>query len=155
MTDPPRELLGGLRPIPTYRDHPAATPRDVEGIDPAGTPRLVPVATSTEPVLVLFLSSGCAGCRDLWEGTAELRRALPAHVRLLIVTPDEGPEDRGAVARLAPADTDVVMSSRAYVDFKVAGPPFLSLVEEGQVCTEAVAWGVAETARAALAALHA
>jgi hypothetical protein len=149
----PAEIARRSRPIPTYRDHPATSPIDIDGVTPAGTRLAVAVVGLTDPVLLLFLSASCLGCRDLWDGTPELRQALPERVRIVIVTKGIDQEDASAIADLAPADTEVVMSSDAYRDYRVGGPPFLVVVEGGEVRTEGVAWGVGETARATREAL--
>lgn len=156
MNDPPpAEFLRRLRPIPTYRDHPATSPIDVEGVDPAGEPAHIPVVGCPGPNLLLFLSSTCLGCRDLWEGTVELGRSIPPGVRITIVTKGPEHEDRGSIVALAPPGTRTVMSSQAFDDYRVGGPPFLVLVTGNEVLTEGVAWGVEETARAARHALEA
>jgi hypothetical protein len=177
----PPGLLGRLRPIPTYRDHPATTGCDIEGVDPAGARRSIGIVDSGEPVFLLFLSSSCEGCRDLWEGIDELRHALGPRMRVVVVTRGPGQEDATTVARLATSvsasglasglasSTDlgahgsgdgpghraaeVVMSSQAYLDYGVGGPPFYALTLGREVRTEGVAWGVSETAASALRAL--
>lgn len=155
MTDPtPAEILRRARPIPTYRDHPATSPVDIEGVSPSGDPARVAIVGSDEPVLLLFLSSSCLGCRDLWEGTAELTGSLPEGIRLILVTKGPEKEDADAVAALAPPGTATVMSSKAYRDYQVAGPPFLVVVVGPQVRTEGVAWGITETVRATREALE-
>ena len=175
MTDQvpaPPELLGRLRPIPTYRDHPATTGCDIEGVDPAGARRSVGIVASGEPVFLLFLSSSCQGCRDLWEGMDELRHALGPRVRVVVVTRGPEQEDAATVARLSAATgsgahgsgnesgdgsglgaAEVVMSSQAYLDYGVGGPPFYALTLGREVRTEGVAWGVSETAASVLRAL--
>ena len=155
MNDPPpAEILRRARPIPTYRDHPASSPVDVTGVDPSGAPVHVPILGNAEPVLLLFLSAGCLGCRDLWEGTDDLRRFIPEGIRIVIVVKGPEHEDAAAIAALAPADVATVMSSQAYLDYRVGGPPFLVLVTGHEVLTEGVAWGIEETARAARHALE-
>jgi len=180
----PPELLGRLRPIPTYRDHPATTGCDIEGVDPAGARRSIGIVDSGEPVFLLFLSSSCQGCRDLWEGVDELLHALGSRVRVVVVTRGPEHEDAAMVARLAaaaaaglasPSDpeaygsghgsvhgsghgsglgaAEVVMSSQAYLDYGVGGPPFYALTLGREVRTEGVAWGVSETAASVLRAL--
>ena len=181
MTDQvpaPPGLLGRLRPIPTYRDHPATTGCDIEGVDPAGARRSIGIVDSGEPVFLLFLSSSCEGCRDLWEGIDELRHALGPRVRVVVVTRGPEQEDAATVARLSAASwlasstdlgahgsahgsgdgpghraAEVVMSSQAYLDYGVGGPPFYALTLGREVRTEGVAWGVSETAASALRAL--
>jgi hypothetical protein len=179
----PPELLGRLRPIPTYRDHPATTGCDIEGVDLAGARRSIGIVDSGEPVFLLFLSSSCQGCRDLWEGVDELRHALGPRVRVVVVTRGPEHEDAAMVARLAAASSglaspsdpgahgsgigsgpgsgdgsghgaaQVVMSSQAYFDYRVGGPPFYALTLGREVRTEGVAWGVSETAASVLGAL--
>ena len=149
MNDPrSAEFLRRLRPIPTYRDHPATSPVDIEGVDPTGAPVHVPIVGNAEPVLLLFLSAACLGCHDLWDGTEELRRSIPEGVRIVIVAKGPEQEDAGAIRALAPPGTPTVMSSQAYRDYRVGGPPFLVVVTGHEVVTEGVAWGVDETGRA-------
>jgi hypothetical protein len=156
---PPAEILRRVRPIPTYRDHPATAPVDIEGVDLKGVPVHVPIVGSAdvgsaEPVLLLFLSADCLGCRDLWDGTEELRRSIPQGVRIVIVARGPEQEDAEAILPLAPPGTPTVRSSQAYRDYRVGGPPFLVLVTASAVLTEGVAWGVEETARATRQALE-
>jgi hypothetical protein len=162
VTDPapvPAEVLRRARPIPTYRDHPATVGHDLVGVDPSGAPRSVRIEAGAEPVCVLFLSSSCQGCRDLWEGMGALGRALgPPGVRVVVVTRGPEVEDAAAVARLAGSGgvggaTEVVMSSQAYLDYGVAGPPFYAVTVGREVRTEGLAWGVSETAEAVRVAL--
>jgi hypothetical protein len=155
VNDPsPAEILRRARPIPTYQDHPATSPVDIEGVTPGGARLRLTVVDSIDPVLLVFVSSSCLGCRDLWEGTAELRSLLPEEVRLVLVTKGPETEDAGAIATLDPGDIPIVMSSQAYRDYRVVGPPFLAVVAHGAVRTEGVAWGIAETVRATRQALE-
>ena len=159
MTEPPAEILRRLRPIPTYVDRPTTRPRDVVGVGPDGRTRVVGVEHAAEPVLLLFLSAGCLGCRDLWEGLTGLHAGLAGAARLVALTKDPGEEDPGAIAALAGADVapwgiEVVMSSQAFRDYRVGGPPFLAVVRADAVLTESVAWGLEQTLRTALGALR-
>jgi hypothetical protein len=115
----------------------------------------IAIVGSAEPTLLLFLSSSCLGCRDLWEGTSELRGSLPDEVRIVIVTKGTEHEDVVAIGALAPPGVITVMSSQAYSDYRVGGPPFLVLADGHEVRTEGVAWGVGETARTVGDALEA
>jgi hypothetical protein len=121
-------------------------------MDPDGTARTIALVGTTEPVLLLFLSAACLGCQDLWHGTAELRAALPG-VRVVLVTRGPEAEDRAAIAELAPAGVETLMSSAAFEHYRVLGPPFLVVVAGPEVKTEGVAWGIAETVRATRHAL--
>jgi hypothetical protein len=150
---PPAEILGRLRPIPTYRDHPATTACDIAGVSLSGMPSSLKVVGSAVPLLLLFLSSECQGCRDLWEGIEQLGTSIPDGVRVVVLTHGPEREDAQVVTTLAPTGTEVVMSSQAYADYRVAGPPFLVVVAGDVVRTEGVAWGIHETAQAVRAAL--
>jgi len=151
---PPAELLARLRPIPTYRDHPATSPHDVVGVTPDGQPIEMQLVGPVEPTLLLFLSSSCLGCQDLWLGLEELATVIPSDVRIVVITRGPESESAGAVAELAQPGTTVAMSTQAYADYRVAGPPFLAVVAGGVVKTEGVAWGIEETGRATRAAFE-
>jgi hypothetical protein len=149
----PPEILRRLRPIPTYLDHPATVGCNIAGVDPAGNQRAISVLTSEQPVLLLFLSSDCLGCLDFWEGAGALSDLLGPGVRVAIMTRDPDKEDAVAVGELAnrlhgrTSNIDVIMSSGAFDDYGVAGPPFYALALGAEVRTEGVAWGVTETAK--------
>ncbi len=159
MTEPPADIVRRLRPIPTSSGRPTTTPRDVVGVAPDGTARRIEVVEAAAPILLLFLSAGCLGCRDLWEGLAELQAGLVGRARLAVVTKSPGDESAEAITALAgdaPATLgiDLVMSTAAFRDYRVAGPPFLSVAAADAVRTEGVAWGVEQTLLTALAGLH-
>jgi hypothetical protein len=152
---PPADLLRRLRPIPTYRDHPATSPHDVAGQSPEGEAITLELVGSERATLLIFLSTTCLGCQDLWEGTDEIRAGLPKDVDLVLVTRGAEAEDAAAVAGLAPMGVTTVMSSPAFAEYRVGGPPFLVVVAGSKVATEGVAWGIEETVRATRAALEA
>ena len=158
MSEPPAEILRRLRPIPTYTDHPTTAPHDIVGVTPDGAPCSIDVVEAAAPVLLLFLSAACLGCRDLWEGLHELHAGLAGAARLVVVTRDPGeerPETITALAGDAPRTDgiDLVMSTGAYRDYRVGGPPFLSVAAAEGVHTESVAWGVEQTLQTALQGL--
>jgi hypothetical protein len=157
VTEPPADILRRLRPIPATAGPPTTPPRDVVGVSPDGADCRVEVEQAADPVLLLFLSAGCTGCRDLWEGLAELRAGLGDDARLAVVTRSPGDEDRSAIEALAgdakQLGVAVVMSSSAFRDYRVSGPPFLALAAPDAVRTESVAWGVEQTLHTALDAL--
>ena len=159
MNEPPAEILRRLQPIPTYADHPTTTPHDIVGRAPDGTPCRIAVVESAAPVLLLFLSAACLGCRDLWEGLTELHAGLAGAARLVVVTRSPGEESPEAIIALAgDAPTtpglELVMSSEAYRDYRVGGPPFLTVAAADGVRTESVAWGLEQTLRIAVGALR-
>ena len=159
MSELPAEILSRLRPIPTYTDRPTTRPHDVVGVDPGGAPCRIEVVEAAAPVLLLFLSAACLGCRDLWEGLPGLHAGLAGAARLAVVTRDPGREEPAAIAALAGDAPDalgvaVVMSTTAFTDYRVAGPPFLVVAAAHEVLTESVAWGLDQTLRISLAALR-
>jgi len=160
VSEPPAEILRRLRPVPTYTDHPTTRPHDVVGVGLDGLARRIDVEHAADPVLLLFLSAACLGCRDLWDGLARLHAGLAGAARLVVVTRSPGDEDPAAIAALAgdewaPLGIEIVMSSPAFGDYRVGGPPFLSVADADAVRTESVAWGLDQTLRTALDALRA
>ena len=96
------------------------------GVDPAGQPTDV-VLDDGRWTALLFLSSACAGCADLWAGAGTVAgedRALS----VVVVTRSPITEDRGVVASLAPPGVSVVMSDEAFRAYRVAGAPFYAVV---------------------------
>ncbi|HEX3946964.1 MAG TPA: hypothetical protein VHW47_04630, partial [Acidimicrobiales bacterium] len=151
---PPVPVLDGLVPVPTYRDRPATPVNDLAGVDLAGAPIDIRVLDTGHWTLLVFLSSGCDGCRELWTALADpAGSGLTTDETVVAVTHDPAHEDLPAVRRLAPPATApapgrVVMSSRAWSAYRVQGPPFFVLVDGAadRVVTEGVAWGVAQVA---------
>jgi hypothetical protein len=157
VTEPPADILRRLRPIPTTVGPPTTVPHDVVGVAPDGRAVRIDVVEATAPLLLLFLSADCIGCRDLWAGLSELRAGLGRDARLAVVTKAAPAEDPAVIAGLA-ADGEgrlrapVVMSESAFTDYHAAAP-FLALASSAGVLVEGVAWGVDETLRTARAAL--
>jgi hypothetical protein len=156
---PPADILRRLRPIPTYGSHPTTVPHDLSGVDPEGGACSVALIDSQVPALVLFLSSNCLGCLDMWHGTGELADLLPADVRIVLVSRGPEREDAAAIAALASVavggdlGVPTVMSTQAFTDYRVVGAPFMVVVEGNTVRTEGVPWGIPEVARTVRAAL--
>jgi hypothetical protein len=159
VNDPPAEILRRLRPIPTYTDHPTTVPHDIVGVAPDGTPCQIDVVDAAAPVLLLFLSAACLGCRDLWDGLGELHAGLGGAAHPIVVTRSPGEESPEAITALAghapgTPGLELVMSSQAYRDYRVQGPPFLTVAAADGVRTESVAWGVEQTLQTVLQALQ-
>jgi hypothetical protein len=157
VTDPPADILRRLRPIPTSAGPPATRPRDVSGVGPDGGPCHVDVVEAGAPVVLLFLSADCLGCRDLWSGLAELQAGLGAVARLAVVTKSAPEDDPAAIRELAGGvqsrlGIPVVMSTPAFGHYRAAAP-FVVVVAPGRVVAEGVAWGVDETVRTSVTAL--
>jgi hypothetical protein len=90
----------------------------------------VSVVGARRRTLLAFLSSGCLTCQGFWEAFADGRGLdLSADIRLVVVTKDGGEESISALRRLAPPHLPVVMSSAAWVDYRVPGSPYFVLVD--------------------------
>jgi hypothetical protein len=90
----------------------------------------------------------------------ELHAGLAGAAGLVVVTRSPGEESPEAITALAgdaPGTTglELVMSSEAYRDYRVGGPPFLTVAAADGVRTESVAWGLEQTLQTALGALSA
>jgi hypothetical protein len=147
-----------LVPVPTYRDQPSTLAVDVSGVSLGGEPVEVPVLHTGRWTLLVFLSSSCHGCHQIWEVMADpVGSGLVTDELVVAVTRDPEHEDIGALRSLAPGTVPVVMSSAAWADYRVQGPPFFALVDGSdavggddgavvRVATEGVAWGVSQIA---------
>lgn len=162
MVRPP--ALDSLVPVPTYRDQPATIAADATGTDLDGRPYRVPVLGTGLWSLVVFLSSGCHGCREIWQALENpAKSGLVEDESIVVITRDAGEEDVDALRRLATSSVPVVMSTATWSLYRVQGPPFFALVdgrvgatpdgaggEAGvdpvRVTTEGVAWSVAQMA---------
>lgn len=140
-------VLTGLVPIPTYRDRPATPASDLSGVDLSGAPVDLAVLGTRTWTLLLFLSSDCHGCRDMWEALADpVGAGLTTDEGVVAVTHDPAHEDPTALRALVLPSAPVVMSDAAWTAYRVQGPPFFVLVDgtADRVVTEGVAWGVAQ-----------
>lgn len=130
-----------LSPIPTFRDHPTSSVADITGVDHRGSPLRVDLTEGSGWTVLLFLTTKCAGCRDIFDAALNGARGgllgaseeLYGRVRVVVVTPDPSEQDPRAVARLVDRDATthpvtVVMSSAAWRSYSVFGPPFFSLI---------------------------
>jgi hypothetical protein len=79
--------------------------------------------------LLAFLTSGCASCAPLWAGLHEARDVGTLAQRVAVVTHDAMRESPTRLERLAPAGTEVIMSSAAWADYAVPGSPHFVLTD--------------------------
>lgn len=145
----PRPHLERLVGVPTTVGPPSTPAVDLVGVDPAGAPLTVPVATGSAPVLLVFLSSGCDGCRPFWPAAADpASLGVAEGERVVVVARDPGAEDVAALRRLVVPGSTAVCCSAAWSAYRVQGPPFFALVDPGvgRVVTEGVAWAVPQVA---------
>jgi len=141
--------------VPTYRGQPATPVSDLHGIDLGGAPREARLLGSDRWHLLLFLSSGCDGCRPFLLAAADpVGAGLTTDEVVTVVTRDPEREDRDELAVHLGPGADVVMSSAAWADYRVFGPPFFVLVDGPgrRVATEGVAWAIGQVADHVLAA---
>ena len=106
---------------------------DIDGQTLAGEPASVRFGSQTQATLLAFMGTGCQVCAPLWHELHGDEVPTPAGAHLVVVT--KGPE-RERLARLlelAPADADVVMSTKAWSDFSVTATPHFVLVRDGEI----------------------
>jgi len=100
--------------------------------------------------LLVFLTSACDGCEELWRAFADpLSSPIPRDVDAVVVTRGPRFETPDKVARLAGSGS-VVMSDDAWTDYGVHTGPFYVLVDGSavRVVTEGVAWSLEQIAGA-------
>lgn len=91
---------------------------------------VVRTAGVSHDTVLVFLTSGCSTCQNFWQEFADpVNVRLPRGARLVIVTKGLENESPAALAPLAPSWTDVVMSSKAWTDFRVPGSPYVVAVD--------------------------
>lgn len=104
--------------------------RDLVGLgfdDDAVSIRVTEVEHRT---LVAFLSSSCLTCQRFWDAFRKPHKlGLPRDVRPVIVTKGPEQESPAAIARVAPKDVPVVMTSEAWAAYDVPGSPYFVLVD--------------------------
>ena len=107
-----------------------AAAHDIAGVGLSGEViSLRTVAVPHDTVLV-FLSSGCAGCGGFWEDFAERGGSTPlGGSRVLVITKDAGEESVTLLEELRPPGLDLVMSSAAWADYDVPGSPYVVVVD--------------------------
>lgn len=102
----------------------------VRGVDAAG---VAAEASADDRLLLAFLTGGCSPCRAFWSALAGGRRpGMPA----VVVTPSPTTESSRAVAALAGGRVPVVMSSEAWLAYRVRGAPWFAVVDGGRVVAE-------------------
>jgi hypothetical protein len=77
------------------------------------------------PAVLVFLTSTCTTCHDLWAKLADADVDRPAGARVVVVTKGEEAEDRRRVARLAPRGVDVRMSTEVWEHYGVTAAPYV------------------------------
>lgn len=125
-------LLDGGPAGPTLLDEPTRLHRapDITGRGLRDDAQVIRTSGAAADTILLFLTSGCATCQAFWTELGDPRNVrLPPGSRLLIVTKGAESESVSAVADLAPAGVELVMSSQAWHDFDVPGSPYVVAVD--------------------------
>ncbi len=143
----PRDIGPGFA-VP--RDRASRTGADLVGVTPHGDAISVSVLGVDHPTLIAFLTSSCLTCAGFWSAFAERRRLrVPGDARLVVATKGEEAESAARLAKFAPPDVPVVMSSAAWTDFDVSVAPYFAFVDgpTGAVIGEATAstWELVRT----------
>jgi hypothetical protein len=116
-------------PAPVRRT--AATAFDVSGTTPADEAVRIGVVGARQSTLLAFLSSGCATCGGFWDtfAAATDRLAVPGGARLVIITKGPEAESESRIRDLAPSAHPVVMSTEAWLEYKVPATPYFVYVD--------------------------
>ena len=123
LSDP--EFVAGLRPIPSGigNSAPYWSAVDLNGVRPDGSPVAIDLAGRSRPVLLVFLTVDCDGCDLFWA------RLTDATAEVDVVAVTKSPTEVSSHEVAARATGPVVMSSAAWIDYRVTGYPFLVLVD--------------------------
>lgn len=127
----------------------SASVHDVSGVTPDGDALSVAVASGAGSTLLVFLSSGCTTCAEIWGSITTLEaHGLSPGIRVVVVTKGPELEVVGEVRRNAPPGVLTVMSTAAWSDYEVPGSPFFVLVDgaTGRRLGEGMAGHVAQVA---------
>ena len=152
LSDP--EYVAGLRPVPSgIGDSAPSWPAvDLNGIRPDGSLVAVEFDGRSRPVLLVFLTVDCDGCDLFWARSTDVMTELD----VVAVTKDPTEVSQHDVA--ARATGPVVMSSAAWIDYRVTGYPFLVLIDpvSRRIVAESVgfAWSDVDSMLAALEPGH-
>lgn len=121
---------GGSRPVPAPVRRGATTGFDVTGATPADEELRIGVVGARQHTVLAFLSSGCLTCGAFWDTFAAAGRLdVPGGARLVIVTKGAEIESPSRIGELAPRTVPVVMSTQAWLDYKVPATPFFVYVD--------------------------
>ena len=133
--------LRRLVSVPTHRDHPSTRPAPIRGEDPSGAPVSFDPVSRAEWALLLFVSTTCDGCADVWAAAGRGEHDIGLEVdSVVVVTGGPSREDGGEVGRRSPDGVLTIMSDEAWSTYRVAGPPFFVLIDGvgAEVATEGV-----------------
>ncbi len=120
----------GARPAasgpPLLGDDKLEAPVPISGLTLAGDSVALSFGAGSPPTLLAFLSSGCTSCAPFWAG---LRDTPDVAERVVVVTHGPERESPARVARLAPAEAEIVMSSDAWQQYAIPASPHFVLTD--------------------------
>lgn len=115
---------------PAPADASAADGADIAGTGLRGEAIAASVVGTSHDTLLAFLSSTCLTCERFWEAFRHPESLhLPEATRLVVVAKDASEESPARLEQLAAPGLDVILSSRAWVDYGVPGSPYVIYVE--------------------------
>lgn len=129
---------GATSPVAAPVRRTASTGFDVTGTTPADEEVRIGVVGARQSTVLAFLSSGCLTCGSFWDtfaapgrlavpGSAQL--AVPGGARLVIVTKGPEIESPSRIGELSPRALPVVMSTEAWLEYKVPATPYFVYVD--------------------------
>jgi hypothetical protein len=125
----PDGTAGVTSPVPAPVRRSAETGFDVTGATPADEEVRIGVVGARQSTVLAFLSSGCLTCGEFWRTFAGAAVAVPGDARLVVVTKGPEIESVSKIGELAPSAVPVVMSTQAWLDYKVPATPYFVYVD--------------------------
>ena len=126
----PDGTAGVTSPVPAPVRRGASTGFDVRGSTPADEELRIGVVGARQNTVLAFLSSGCQTCGEFWKTFSEAGRlTVPGDARLVVVAKGPEIESVSKIGELAPRTVPVVMSTQAWLDYKVPATPYFVYVD--------------------------
>jgi hypothetical protein len=127
-----KETIDPRIPAPDEAGGEGAEPApDLQGVTPDGDFVRVGMRPGERPVLLAFLTGGCATCEGFWRALGDPANTLPGDARAIVVTKDPSHESRSRLRKLINGPIEVVMSSSAWEDYRVPSSPYFVFIGGG------------------------
>jgi hypothetical protein len=147
-------VLNGVSTVPVNRGASPIEVVPIEGKDLEGRSVRWDPRRGVGSTLLLFLSTTCDGCRDLFAALEDPREmGAEPDTKIILLFRSLSSVDRAQLKDLA-RGFSCVESQTTWEQYKVAGPPFFTYIDPhfDTVGTEGVAWGPESVASAVEAA---
>jgi hypothetical protein len=105
-----------------------ARAHDISGLTLSDETAAIAVRTPDRDTVLAFLSSGCETCGRFWTTFAQPSLAVPGGARLVVVAKEPNQESPARLSELAPAELPLILSSRAWDEYRVPGAPYFVYV---------------------------